>query len=281
MIMNKVIVTHISPDIDAITSCWLIKKFLPGWKNAEIKLVPAGGTFENQPVDENTDIIHVDTGFGRFDHHQDQKITSAAQKILNYLIDKKYVKTNKQSVLEKLVDYVTGADNFLDIYYPDPKNDLYDILPQYIIEGLKNIYNDDQKLITTGLLIIDIIYFNFKNKIDAEAIIESSFIFKSYWGKTIAIESNNRFVSKIAQRFGYMLAIQKYPKSGYVKIKLRPDSKKSLEKIYQKILIKDPTATWYNHRSGRMVLNGSMKHPDFKASKLSINELITLVKSIR
>ena len=38
----KIIVTHHSPDWDAITSCWLLKRFLPGWENAEVKFVPAG-----------------------------------------------------------------------------------------------------------------------------------------------------------------------------------------------------------------------------------------------
>ena len=38
----KIIVTHTSPDLDAITSIWLIRKFLPGWEDAVVKFVPAG-----------------------------------------------------------------------------------------------------------------------------------------------------------------------------------------------------------------------------------------------
>ena len=38
----KIIVTHASPDWDAITSIWLLKRFLPGWNTAEIRFVPAG-----------------------------------------------------------------------------------------------------------------------------------------------------------------------------------------------------------------------------------------------
>src|SRR3989344_449769 len=38
----KIIVTHSSPDLDAITSAWLIKRFLPGWEDANIQFVPAG-----------------------------------------------------------------------------------------------------------------------------------------------------------------------------------------------------------------------------------------------
>lgn len=38
----KTIVTHTSPDLDAITSVWLIKRFLKGWEDAQVKYVPAG-----------------------------------------------------------------------------------------------------------------------------------------------------------------------------------------------------------------------------------------------
>ena len=31
-----------SPDLDAIGSVWVIKKFLPGWKDADVEFVPAG-----------------------------------------------------------------------------------------------------------------------------------------------------------------------------------------------------------------------------------------------
>src|SRR3989338_9695164 len=81
----KTIVTHFSPDLDAITSCWLIKKFFPGWQNAAIKFVPAGLTYENKPVDLNPEIIHVDTGLGKFDHHQSNDKTCSSKKVLDYL----------------------------------------------------------------------------------------------------------------------------------------------------------------------------------------------------
>ncbi|HLD24715.1 MAG TPA: hypothetical protein VJB96_02245 [Patescibacteria group bacterium] len=38
----KTIVTHIGPDLDVITSTWLVKTFFPGWEEAEVAFVPAG-----------------------------------------------------------------------------------------------------------------------------------------------------------------------------------------------------------------------------------------------
>jgi len=43
----KIIVTHMSPDWDAITSVWLLKKYLMGWQEAEVRFVPAGQRYKN------------------------------------------------------------------------------------------------------------------------------------------------------------------------------------------------------------------------------------------
>ena len=77
----KTIVTHIGPDLDAIASIWLVKMFYPGWEEAGIAFVPAGTTLGRLPPDENPEIMHVDTGFGRFDHHQTNADTCASQLI--------------------------------------------------------------------------------------------------------------------------------------------------------------------------------------------------------
>src|SRR6266700_7819417 len=80
----KIIVTHMSPDWDAITSVWLIKKYLSGWQQADVRFVPAGQKFKNQeakirkygddPIEiiGEDEVIHVDTGLGPLDHHQTQ-----------------------------------------------------------------------------------------------------------------------------------------------------------------------------------------------------------------
>jgi len=66
----KTIVVHIGPDLDAITSVWLVKKYFPGWEEAALAFVPAGTTLNKLPPDDNPEVVHVDTGFGKFDHHQ-------------------------------------------------------------------------------------------------------------------------------------------------------------------------------------------------------------------
>ena len=51
----KYIVTHTSPDMDAIASVWLLKKFLGGWDKAEVKFVPAGDRLLPLPKGQSFD----------------------------------------------------------------------------------------------------------------------------------------------------------------------------------------------------------------------------------
>ncbi len=101
----KFIVTHASPDWDAIGSVWLIKKYLAGWQDANVQFVPAGERLpsskfptrglpsskgrkgQSSPQGDyllrrvakledviekikEDEVIHVDTGLGPLDHHQ-------------------------------------------------------------------------------------------------------------------------------------------------------------------------------------------------------------------
>ena len=66
-----IIVSHIWPDLDSITSIWLLKRF-GGYKDAELAFIPTGNTLNGMPVDSDPEVIHVDTGRGRFDHHQEE-----------------------------------------------------------------------------------------------------------------------------------------------------------------------------------------------------------------
>ena len=75
----KKIVTHINPDLDAVTAVWLIKRFLPSWKEAEIDFCEPQSTIDGQPVDSSPDVLHVDVGMGKLDHHQLEEVTSAAK----------------------------------------------------------------------------------------------------------------------------------------------------------------------------------------------------------
>src|SRR3989344_3796508 len=103
----KTIVTHIGPDLDAIASVWLVKTFWPGWEEAEITFVPAGAPPNKMEPDSDPEIIHVDTGFGKFDHHQTDADTCASM-----LVYAEVVKLHgPDPALERMMAVINDVDH--------------------------------------------------------------------------------------------------------------------------------------------------------------------------
>lgn len=278
----KTIVTHFSPDVDAICSVWLIKKFMPGFSNAEITFVPAGETLYNKEPDENCDIIHVDTGFGRFDHHQDDRNTCASKLVYEYLNKKNCLKKSSSVALKRLVAQINEIDHFKQVFWTEPASDRYELFLDAIVDGLRLLYpRESKKILEIGFEIFEAIFRQFENKIWAENIIKNESIkFKSFWGRTLAFESTNDEATHLAQKLGYKLVVRKDPRKDYIRIKSLPTVKIDLTKIYRKLRGKDKEATWYFHPSKHMILNGSTKNPEMKPTKLTLEEIINIIKSI-
>ncbi len=276
--MNKTIVTHMSPDLDAAMSVWLVHRFLKGWDDADISLVPAGTTLNNEDPDKDENIMHVDTGLGKFDHHQTSAETCASEIILDHLISQKSFNKETQEALTRMVAITLDDDHFKDIYRDQPDADIYDFLPTSIISGARGVFENDHEIIAFFEKLLDSVLKTFINKIRAERELLKGFEYESAWGKTLAVETDNRETSSLAQKKGFRMVIGK-SKNGQVRIKLRPDVEKDLSSLYKSVLEKDPNATWFYHASGHMLLNGSSKNPSMVPSKLTLRELISMTKS--
>lgn len=276
----KTIVTHTSPDFDAITSAWLIQKFLPGWEEAKVVFVPAGTTLHDKAPDTNPDIIHVDTGFGQFDHHQTNARTSAAEIVYKYLEKNGYLDDKAEKALERIVQLVVDDDHFKDPYFPDPTSDRYLLLPFSLVNGLKASLGDDTHVYTIGTIILEAALRVFQNVIKAEIEIEKGFVFTSYLGKSIAMETTNEETMKLALKSGFSLVVRKDPIKGNVRIKTLPDPKLDLTPVAKKIEKEDKVGTWFLHASKHMLLNGTSKKPGMKPSPLTLQQLIEIIRSI-
>ena len=276
----KTIVTHLSPDLDAIASVWLIKKYLPDWDSAEIKLVPAGTTLNDELPDDNKNIIHVDTGLGHFDHHQTNDYTSATKLVYKYLIGRDLIGEKEIKALEKIVEYVNLTDHFAEVFYPDPADDRYDFMIRQLVDGLKVINREETKLIEIIFQLLEAVLIVFKNKVSAEEEIKNGFVFQSYLGKSLAIESKNEEAVKLALKKGFSLVIRRHPEVGFTRIKTLPNKKFSLKKVYENILKIDKKGSWFFHISEHMLLNGSSGNPKLIPTPLSLNKIIEIIKSV-
>lgn len=275
----KTIVTHIGPDCDAITSVWLVKMFLPGWEEASYAFVPAGTTLGKLPPDDNPEIIHVDTGFGKFDHHQTDADICAA----TLVYDEIRKTSGADAALERLTHLVNDVDHFREVYYPNPTADFWDFGFVSMLDGWRLMYGDNPgKVVDMGLTALDGIYKSMQNKIWAEKEIRDHGVeFSTKWGKGMGVETPNDDVVRLAQKSGYMIAVRKDPKKGYLRIKSFPKPEIDLTPVYEKLKSEEPDATWFLHASKHMVLNGSSKNPDMRPTKKSLAQIIEAIKSIQ
>lgn len=301
----KIIVTHSSPDMDAITSVWLIKKFLPGWETAAVRFVPAGeridsGKWQNKneqsPIEriEDDEIIHVDTGLGSLDHHQtvSDKVCGASLtwdyvKIKNpELKAKDSEKTRyKLEAISRMIKVVTDIDHFKEVFWRDAVADYHEFNLTNILDGLKLQFpNQDDYYVEFISKSLDAVLHEFENRMWAEKeIAENGQKFITQFGKGIGFETLNDTVIKLAQKMGYVIVLRKDPRKGYVRIKAIPTTGKiniDLTSAYKALKKMDPNATWYLHVSRKMLLNGSVKNPKMRASKLTVKEIIGVLEKI-
>ncbi|OGK14951.1 hypothetical protein A2690_04615 [Candidatus Roizmanbacteria bacterium RIFCSPHIGHO2_01_FULL_39_12b] len=276
----KTVVTHLSPDLDAICAVWLIKKYLKGWEDASVDCVPTGSTLNGQKVDSDDDIIHVDTGYGKFDHHDTSDYVSAARLVFDDLKKKKQISRHDLESVDRLVEIVTFSDHFQQVFFPNPDDDYYLMFASDLIHHFKSHSKTDLELFEFGNNILDATLYGIRQKIRAEVDIDEGYVFKSSYGRSIGLNCGNSQSMVLAQKRGYMLVIQKNPSRHFVKIKLHPSAKKNLKKVYGKLLKKDARAMWIYHPSGKMIINGSAHNPHVIASKLSLDSLVDIVKKV-
>lgn len=307
LVHMKIIVTHTSPDWDAIGSVWLLKKFLPGWERAEVAFVPAGQRYQNQELRiknqedviedyGEAEVIHVDTGLGPLDHHQtSDKNVSACSLVWDYVrlrnpefnaqaFESDKVR-DKEDAIDRIVKFVVDTDHFKEVFWDNPSADYHEFSLLGLLEGLKlHKPNEDDYYVEFGIECLESLTRTFENRIWAEREIEKANKFETKWGKALAFETINDSVLKLAQKMGYVLVIRKDPRKGYVRIKARPTSEGGpdidLTLAYEKLSKMDPEATWFLHVSKKMLLNGTPKNPRMVPTKLSLNDIIEVLRTI-
>jgi hypothetical protein len=271
----KTIVTHIGPDLDAAAAVWLIKTYMSGWEDAALQFVPAGKTLHDAPPDGNPDIIHVDTGFGKFDHHNTDDDICAALLVYQSL-------PKKDEALERLLRIVNDYDHFREVFFPNPNADFWDLELPAIIDGWRVLYADNPtKLVDLIMTSLDGAYKMFQNKVWAEhEIKEKAILFDTKWGKAFGIESLNDEVVHYGQKMGYVLVVRKDPNKKYLRIKAIPKKEVDLTPLYETLKKEDPEATWFLHASTHMILNGSTKNLEMRPTTLSLNRIIEVIKGL-
>jgi len=280
----KQILTHINPDLDAVCSCWLIRRFLPDWDQVEIGFVKSGKV---KKVDDAPDVLYVDTGWGKLDHHQTSEYLSAAKLVLDFILKKTKgrepacrqagLSDLEKEALEKLVGIVTEIDNARDISWPEVKEFRYYFYLHSLIDGLRGLAFSDERVMKIGFSLLDSALLNFKSTIRAKEELGEGTVFESPWGKSLAIKTANRHLLWVAEVEGYVVVIIKDPKTGAVRIYARPDFQVDLSSLADQIKKVDKTGDWFLHASKKLLLNQSSTNPGMEPTSLSLKQLISFL----
>ncbi len=277
--MAKTIVTHLSPDFDGIPAIWLLKKFHPEFTSAKVAFVPVGdATYNNEPVDSNPDVVHVDCGMGKFDHHQTDAFTCGAKLVYEWLVGEGYVKDDK--ALERLVEIVTQLDHGWDTYkWSEKADDRHEFMVHNVLTGFKILNpKQDEKYVEWGLSVLDAIYKLLQLKVEAEREIREGIHFETRWGRGVAVYTANDTILDVAIKNDYALVARKDPHKGYLRITGSNNFNVDLSHAYEMFKKADPSATWFLHASKVLLRNGSTRNPTMKPTKLTIEEVVEVLK---
>lgn len=278
--MGKLIVTHHHPDLDAIFAAWLLKTFLKEeYGEAAFAFVPAGQTYKNKPVDADGDVVHVDTGGGRFDHHdKERQEMSAGELVYNHLVEKQ-PHLGEEKALMWMSEFVTEIDHFGEYFWPEPLNIRYAFMLSSIVPSLHLLGEySNKEVVEMVFVMLDGVYKLLKDYQKAKEDIEKGReVESSEWGRMLVLESGADSAMKVAQKMGYDVVLRKDPRTGFVKIKSAPKPEIDLEPLYDKIAAAEKSDRWFFHPSGHMILNGSNKNPESEPTSLELEEIVEMI----
>lgn len=285
--MTNLIVTHQVPDLDAITSTWLLLRFdAQHFAGSKVAFVPAGSSISQEQLAKLNftpeKIVHVDTGGGEFDHHSVERAGReySATSLVYAHCCRVHPELANDQALALMVEHVNDIDHFGEADWPDPNHYRYEFMLHNIISAMDaTAFHDDLNQLELGCRLLDFVYQAMQLHTRASEEMKEGTIFAlKSGGQAFAIASSNDEVLAMAQRAGYQLVIKKDPKSGLVRIKAHPHSPFNLQALADKVMALDSGATWFYHPSGRMLINGSRKNPHYVPSTLELEQIIDLVK---
>ncbi len=269
---KRTIVTHINPDLDGIPAIWLLRKYDPEFKDADVRFVPAGSRYEEGDPEL---ITHVDTGGGEYDHHNTDDFTCAAKLVWEDL-KKRFGLVDE--AMDRMIEVITEYDHARENLWPEPNSDRYDFSLHAILTGWKMLNpNKYYEYLEWTIPALEAIHKVLAEKVVAENQLKEGKEFESPWGKAVVCETYNDGVLDIGMKHGYALVIRKDPVKGFVRVTGSTPHGVDLTRAYASIVELDPTATWFLHASKVLLRNGSSRNPTMKPTKLSLEKIIELI----
>ncbi len=268
----KKIISHVYPHLDEVCAAWLLKKYLPEFKDAAIGYIPTDERGGHCPEDPDT--VCVGVGRGRFDEHKGDLRECAASLVFGYLAERgvKFEPLEREA-LNRLVNYVRLGDTG-QLH----KVDWHDFTVPVILNNHRLVSgNDSDAVMRLGFTILDALLHAQKNAVQLEADWAKRVEFQSDFGKAVALVTSAREADSYAFRQGFDVIIYVDERRTYHNVRAAADSRVDLTPVYVKIVQVEPDAGWFLHHSKKMVICGGELSGYAKRSKLTLEWLIDLL----
>jgi hypothetical protein len=258
------IVGHLHPDLDCLAAIWILRRW-GGLQEARLRFVPAGETLGGLPVDVDPEVIHVDTGGGRFDHHRTNDHQLSAAELV------RRATAPGDEVLARMIRNVTLIDHAqIDVTPVFNVNDM--------ITGYHLVHPDRPEVVVLAMMSnFDAWYAHEARQLRLDEAFARRIEFDTPWGLGIAMESDDGGSSRHAFGAGAVLYVYR-DGQGQTGIAARSRSYVDLSTVYHDLQRLDPGADWYLHPSKRLLLCGTAKAPARVPSRLSLDEIIGVLR---
>jgi hypothetical protein len=263
--MSQVIVTHISPDFDAIGSCWLLKRFL--LPEAEIVLTNTGNPDQAlltsaTAVADTGRIFHPLTL--RFDHHQldgqAANATCATLQVFNAI-------GGGKAYLAPIVDLIYAGDT------GKPEANLSRSVGIHALLSIRKARRDtDQNLLEWGFGVLDDLASGLKAKQEARLSLAQHTVYKSADGLVWALDGAPQGATFAAFEEGARLVVFHSEAPGTVSVGAMRGGESQEPSIRDLVLsaltgnlpeaLEDELRRWFLHPAGFFGGRGTAKAPD-------------------
>ncbi len=266
--MKQTIVSHIRPHLDEVAAAWMLKKYLPECRDADLGFIPTGK--DGGKKDVEPDKIYVGVGRGPFDEHKGDENDCAASLVFKHLLERKIPIDGLQlRGLAKLVEWVREGDLGLQGRVPNRTFGVHSILAYH-----RNIAGGDQAVMNLGFALCDALLASQMDVAQLEEDWDKRTEFESVYGPAVAYVSSCRDQDSFAYQHGFELVVYVNKERTYHNIRAFAGSRIDLTPIHMAIKQIEPEADWYFHHSKKMLICGGDLTAGAKTSKLSLEWII-------
>ena len=268
----KTIITHVRPHIDDICALWLLKRYLPEYKDASIDFIPtdsSGGKIIDHP-----DFTYVGIGRGRFDEHKGDIGECASTLVFKFIRKEVKMTSLVRQATQKIVDWVLQEDTGKLLTVPSRQFTIPSIIHgEYDLKG-----KDSQAVARLGFAILDALFVSMKNIVLLDDIWDRRIEFNSRFGRAAAMETSARDVDAYAYSRGFDLVVQVNDRKDHHNIRARVGTPTNLKPVYLELKKREPEADWYLHHSNKLLICGGDITKDAHPSKMSLKDLVEILR---